>query len=647
MPEFFNRQTRNNRPLSSAKQEKVAQSEAKGPFIGVVESTVDYQKQGSFRVSLFSSFETDRETSLGQSSVRMLYPFYSLKDYRNAGDDPQRFGDSQQAYGMVFPAPQIGTKGLVICPNNDVSQGYWIGYFIEPGMAHAVPDYAISTAITADNQTFNSYSSPNGLPAGEFNKKQQQGQIALGDERRPIHPFANILKAQGLLVDTVRGTTTSSFTRDPSNRIFGINTPGAVSQDTFDKKLVGPNKIPLKVTNLGGHVFVMDDGDEQGLNNLVRLRSSKGHQILLHDTDDLIYIGNAKGTAWVELTADGKIDIFADDSISVHTKNDFNFVADRDINLEAKRNVNIKATERMQLENKFLRSITGANATVEVRGEIDLRATNTNVEINDLSINAHNIRTLAKHNTYLKTENFDVSAVSTIRLSATENIDLKANSPQSFANTHVPGHVYQLGMRVIAPDEDGVLTIYECIGRNVKYPERIVIDPPNVDFWTVVPWAESLTVTAEGLPRYDVRLTSDGPQTGQIHVKTNGQIYVQTLEDINVKTQADMHFTTPSTVYVDGTSAVHLNLPGPGAVDATTSMSAQTLIPQPGRPTQDLPLWPNPDTSQTAQWEKFNWYQVPDTYDIVKRKPVHEPWRDHENVAKEKSNKANTDRENG
>jgi uncharacterized protein (DUF2345 family) len=56
-----------------------------------------------------------------------------------------------------------------------------------------------------------------------------------------------------------------------------------------------------------------------------------------------VYITNNDGTAWIEFTQDGKIDIWSQDSISVHTRMDYNMKADRDINLEAGRNINIKA----------------------------------------------------------------------------------------------------------------------------------------------------------------------------------------------------------------------------------------------------------------------------------------------------------------
>ena len=62
----------------------------------------------------------------------------------------------------------------------------------------------------------------------------------------------------------------------------------------------------------------------------------------MHNSEDLIYIGNSRGTTWIELTSNGKIDIYAQDSISIHTENDLNVRAERDINMEAGRNVNFR-----------------------------------------------------------------------------------------------------------------------------------------------------------------------------------------------------------------------------------------------------------------------------------------------------------------
>jgi hypothetical protein len=166
------------------------------------------------------------------------------------------------------------------------------------------------------------------------------------------------------------------------------------------------------VSRLGGSTFVMDDGHNKYLrktspssgppeyasvedkesggdptrphNELIRLRTRTGAQILFHTSEDLIYITNSRGTSWIEMTSDGKIDVYAQDSISMHTDNDMNFFAGRDINLEAIRNINIKAGADHQLEvvgNKTV--IVTGNRKISVKGTHDetiIGATNLSIQ---------------------------------------------------------------------------------------------------------------------------------------------------------------------------------------------------------------------------------------------------------------------------
>ena len=104
-----------------------------------------------------------------------------------------------------------------------------------------------------------------------------------------------------------------------------------------------------------------------------RVRTRTGHQILLHNSEDLIYIGNAKGTTWIELTSNGKIDIYANDSVSIHTENDFNVRADRDINFEAGRNINMKTLSgriRQEAATNW-EILVGQDGKISVGGEYE------------------------------------------------------------------------------------------------------------------------------------------------------------------------------------------------------------------------------------------------------------------------------------
>jgi hypothetical protein len=55
----------------------------------------------------------------------------------------------------------------------------------------------------------------------------------------------------------------------------------------------------------------------------------------MHDTEDLMYISNSRGTAWIELTPDGSVNIFSASNVSVRAQQDINFHADNNINLHS------------------------------------------------------------------------------------------------------------------------------------------------------------------------------------------------------------------------------------------------------------------------------------------------------------------------
>jgi len=184
--------------------------------------------------------------------------------------------------------------------------------------------------------------------------------------------------------------------------VFGISTPGPA-----DRRQGAPRSdyqgVEYYHNRLGGSSFVMDDGDSSLLrkgaakdfapnyadlnrsepesggdptiphNEMLRLKTRTGHQILLHNAEDLIYIGNAQGTSWIELTSNGKIDIYAEDSISVHTQADINFKADRDINFEAGRDFNVKSGRNLQIETaNDLKITVKNNGLITTVGNLDI-----------------------------------------------------------------------------------------------------------------------------------------------------------------------------------------------------------------------------------------------------------------------------------
>jgi hypothetical protein len=300
------------------------------------------------------------------------------------------------------------------------------------------PGYA---ATTYNNETVKKR-----LPVAEYNlKAMDMVPTDLSKTKKAVHPFKDILNRQGLLLDDIRGITSSSARREWPSAVFGISTPGPIDKQDGAKKAKSgkiDNQATTFVSRLGGSSFVMDDGDDKFLrlssagtgppeyasvengetirtgtvtkgdvtiphNELIRIRTRTGHQILLHNSEDLIYIGNARGTSWIELSSNGKIDIYAEDSISIHTKNDLNFYADRDINMECGRNFNTKVGGEMQTEViADQNSIVNGNQSNWVIGNV-----NTTIDGNHLHKNGGN---------------FDLKTVGNAKLTADGNSEINS-----------------------------------------------------------------------------------------------------------------------------------------------------------------------------------------------------------------------------
>jgi predicted chitinase len=307
---------------------------------------------GSVEVILEKGFIGDAALQSQTYIAKYLSPFYGVTNVKFEGTDPRDFNSVQKSYGMWMIPPDVGTTVLVLFIDGDPNQGFWIGCVADQFQNHMVPGIASSQDVYMTPEEELKYGTKN-LPVAEFHKRSIKEQFTPNSQRKPIHPFADRLLAQGLLLDTIRGVTSSSARRETPSMVFGISTPGPLDKSSnAPKATIGydANKgSPVPISRLGGTQFVMDDGDDSGQNELVRIRTRTGHQILMHNSSDLIYIANSKGTAWIELTSNGKIDIYADDSISVHTQNDFNMYADRDINIEAGRNINVKANNAMDV----------------------------------------------------------------------------------------------------------------------------------------------------------------------------------------------------------------------------------------------------------------------------------------------------------
>mgnify|MGYP001156771728 FL=1 len=376
-----------------------------GPYEAIVRNVLDPGYAGSIQVEILKTLDSGVTSPTKQIiTCQYLHPFYGTTNIADINSNTD-FRDSQQSYGMWFVPPDVGNRVLVMFVEGNSNKAYWIGCIPQALMNMQVPG---STPATTMTDTEDPALIGKKLPVGEHNKSRHQDWPTTKPLTvpKPIHSQAkSVLETQGLLADETRGLTTSSSRREVPSTVFGINTPGPIDKVYSNRQQTSKN------ARLGGTSFVMDDGDDkfvrktkatQGAyeyvnvesmdqetyagaekeanvphNELFRIRTRTGHQILLHNSEDLVYIANANGTAWIEMTANGKIDFFAEDSVSVHSKGDFNFKTDRDFNLQAGRDINLKSATVNQESTTHNVLVSGAQ-TVEVTGQQTITTGNTN-----------------------------------------------------------------------------------------------------------------------------------------------------------------------------------------------------------------------------------------------------------------------------
>lgn len=371
-----------------------------GPWIGVVKNNIDYSRNGRLQVYIPTLGSVNPDDPNGWIICQYLSPFMGFTNM-NAPDKDKNYDKTQQSYGFWMVPPDIGVRVMIIFAEHDISKAFWIGCIPEPLKNHMVPsigsrsyndntgsvvdfgqDYQSDLMIPAFQESLTQWFTENPtsldgvkFPVGEVQfKTQDEG----GEESRknavletfyttPRGIHEDLYKQfliQGVQNDKDRGPITSSAQRETPSQVFGFSTPGRPRKDIAqDATLVGKIKTSTaeeedvkdyinkgNKARRGGHSFTMDDGDIVGQNNLVRVRSSRGHQITMNDTEEFIHIQHANGLAWVEIDALGQITIFSNNSLNVRTGLDLNLRADNNINIEAGNEVNIRAKNKIKTE---------------------------------------------------------------------------------------------------------------------------------------------------------------------------------------------------------------------------------------------------------------------------------------------------------
>ena len=360
------------------------------PVFGIVKNNVDPTRSGRLQVYISDLGSDDPDSPDGWATVSYMTPFYGSVEPTAGQSGDGDFAANPASYGMWNSPPDLGTTVICIFINGDPNYGFWIGCVPKAEALHMVPAIGASQNIITNNNTeAQSYGGAEQLPVTNINTNNSA--IADGnnflDEPKPVHSYlSTILFKQGLIRDPLRGPITTSAQRESPSRVgWGVSSPGRpiFAGGYTDASIVqaaqsGKDSAGMTViSRRGGHSIVMDDGDLIGRDQLVRMRSSSGHQLLMSDDGQTIFIIHANGQSWIEMGKEGTIDMFCTNSFNVRTQGDINFHADTNINIHAKKKLNIKAEDIYIQSEKSTSHKVGTDYKVETSGKYNLKVGGT------------------------------------------------------------------------------------------------------------------------------------------------------------------------------------------------------------------------------------------------------------------------------
>jgi len=344
------------------------------PYIGIVKNNLDPTRSGRLQIYI-PDLGGDEKDQLSWRTVSYSSPFMGYTTNENIADTADTFESVSHSYGMWMVPPDIGVQVIALFIAGDPLRGYWISC-VNPNLSHhMIP------ALAGSPNAIGNKGAP--APVVEFNENKPANitNPVFYNLSKPIHKIqAARLKVQGLDQDPIRGAISSSSQRETPSHVFGISTPGRPLNDPADDlnyitKLnsgtLPPEYYKIK-SRQGGHTFVMDDGATLGQDRLVRLRTAKGHQILMHDSANTLYIAHADGTSWIELTTDGRVNVYSQGAFSVRSESDINLHSDKNININAANNINLKAGNKIQAESTRTTLLTGSLG-VEASGDAEFK----------------------------------------------------------------------------------------------------------------------------------------------------------------------------------------------------------------------------------------------------------------------------------
>ena len=317
-----------------------------GLMEGVVVDTSDPQQMGRVKVWI-PALDGDNYDIINLPWATYLSPFAGqTRDYP-AGPN-STMTQVFHSYGF-WAIPKMGALVIVGLLYNDPNRRVYMGsYFRDHG-----------------NRS---------LPVGR--NKPELAQAPVSDTFSPVEPQTTNLNSQ------FRGQLTASEakTRGAYERQVAQDKTDKDGSEGYQADVIAPKDekgVPqydpqtYVLTTPGRHALIFQDNPENGR---VRIKTAAGHQVILDDANERIYVSTCKGNSWFEMDQDGRIHVYGADSISVSTGGDFNVTAVGNFNVAAGGDVNIQAAGTTRIAACSSLNLSGSGVNIESSAEFNILA---------------------------------------------------------------------------------------------------------------------------------------------------------------------------------------------------------------------------------------------------------------------------------
>lgn len=222
------------------------------------------------------------------------------------------------------------------------------------------------------------------LPRG----RNENGPVT--DVLSPLEPAASNLKAQfGGDLGASEALTRGAYERQVAQGRTEKDGSEGYQKNVVDPTLSNgrPNFDPqtYTLTTPGRHSIIIQDNPETGR---MRLVTAAGHQIILDDANERIYVSTARGASWFEMDQDGRIHLYGADDIAITSGGKLDITVVKDLNMNVGGDVNIQAGGAMRLASCGTLHASGGGVNLESNASFNILAadnilqTGSNIHLN-------------------------------------------------------------------------------------------------------------------------------------------------------------------------------------------------------------------------------------------------------------------------